>query len=144
MTPLETVEDFEKLSKVIKNPKSKSYEYCVKCFGFCTACNRITEYEDAFPQTLCKRKCLSCNRIFKYEPTGGAGECYISPDKQNYWLYFSDNDAYAESLKELQRVYSRNYQKKLFAAKRKSYIKKLKKDVKGLNSKIQRLVKLRP
>lgn len=143
MVRLETVEDFEKVKPALDDPNSKSYQYCVKRFGFCTACNKLTEYDDDGPTSFGCRMCLSCKRVFEFrfdEIKYAAGECYVSHDRQEYYTLLSCEHYL---IKEFERLHSREHQMKLFDKERETYIKKLKRNVKESNNKIRRLAKLR-
>ncbi len=141
MLQLETVEDFERVKKLLDNPNSQSHEYRVKDFGFCTACNRITGFEENESENGCQKECLSCHRIFKFRPEYGAGECYFSQDDQQYCYFMSERQIGPS--KELERLYSRKHQKKLFREELERSIVKYKAEERKAKRKVRRLAKLR-
>src|SRR3989344_6156866 len=140
MLRLETVEDFEKVKKLLDNPKSQSYEYRVKDFGFCTACNRITGFEENELEGRCQKRCLSCRRIFEFRPEHGAGECYFSQDDQEYCCFVSEGQT--DLIKELERIYSRKHQNKLFREELERSITKHKAEERKIKNMVRRLAKL--
>lgn len=148
MVRLETVEDFEvedfeKVKKALDDPNSKPHQYCVKNFGFCTACNRLTEFAGNYSSEYCYIVCWSCNRLFEFKYDGikhTAGECYISHDEQEYCTVLNDSH---DLIKEFEQLHSREHQRKLFAKEREAYIRKLKRNIKESNKKVRRLAKLR-
>lgn len=143
MIRLETVEDFEKVRKALDDPKSFSYQFCIKSFGFCTACNRLTEFDDDNSMDSCHRKCLSCKRIFKFSYDGvkhTSGECYFCQDEHEYFIFVSQDQ---NPRKEYEKLHSREYQDKLFARELEARIRKLKQEIRKSNNLVRRFAKLR-
>ena len=150
MIRLETVEDFEKAKKILADPKSQSHEYWIKNFGFCSGCNRLTEYFE-YTSTIGEgnkrsyKTCFGCNRSFEFKYDGikyVAGECYFSYDEQEYRVFLSESDK-PELIEELERLYSRKQQIKFFKEKLEIKIAGLKREMRTNNRTIRRLAKLR-
>ena len=73
MIRLETVEDFEKVAKALKDPKSKLFQYMVHSFGFCKLCNMVTEYNGVGSIEGAYVTCHLCKETFSswgYVPAG--------------------------------------------------------------------------
>lgn len=70
MVRLETVEDFEKAKKALKNYNSQPWEYRVRPHGYCTFCFKITEFVPACDSQMFAKECLNCKSNFEVPGTG--------------------------------------------------------------------------
>lgn len=104
---LETVEDFERVAKVFKNPESKSHEYGVKDFGYCRKCHAITEYNGDFGLEGCYLTCLKCGANF----TSSQGMPGYNPIEM---YAISEDDMPQSAGSEFKRLRSREAQLQFF------------------------------
>lgn len=142
MLQLETVEDFEKVRKVLDDPRSRPDQFRIRSFGFCSACNRLTEFCDYNSDDKCKRMCLGCNRVFQFHPEVGAGECYQSNDGQWYETLMCESRD-PVTIKKYLQLYSREYQYRFFKTMLEKQIRRFKTEERKIKRKIKQLAKLR-
>lgn len=139
MIQLETVEDFERIKKALRDPDSMPSQFAVKTFGYCNICYKITEYDGDYGMEGCYETCRNCHRTFGSHSGG-----LIEPSYRYVTLSTSDSLSIPhEIIDELRRLESREQQYVFFEAESEKMIKKYKARERQTRVGIRRLAKLR-
>lgn len=93
------VEHLQKAAKALLDHKTKPWQYCIAKFGYCTLCQKVTEYHGDYGLEGCFETCLGCRLTF-HENTANQ---YLTGDKVS-----------ASVKAEIDKLHSRKHQISLF------------------------------
>ncbi|GEM_PF-4742870 len=145
MIRLETVEDFEKVAKVMRNHNAELSEYCVIDYGYCSFCKALRMY---YPKQDHIR-CSGCDNDFYLDHMGLSYLYMISagspdyPEPAQVFDFKLGDDIPKQHRTSKAEIFSGKHQRDLFNFMLNSRILTLKKEQRALSSKIRRLAKLR-
>jgi len=142
MIRLETVEDFEKVRKALRNMNIPPRFYCICPYSYCFHCKEVNEFEAPMPYCLAdaiKVKCLGCSNFFvlndfKYKNDIFWGFPFLDI---NLFRMFKDQ------VDEMKKLNSREMQAKFFAVELEKRIAKEKSELRKVQNRIHKFAKLR-